>query len=129
MFFKFNKQKTIFNGTIPILPEIFIASVMPMICTCMYNPLDRLRNLCQVQNRIKGSENFFLFISLRERFLTTGTCTYKMPRRNRIPLEHRERIVRAFEDEQGVSWRVTSQKAEFGRDQEVEETTCAWMMK
>ena len=24
----------------------------------------------------------------------------KMPRRNRIPLEHRERIVRAFEDEQ-----------------------------
>ena len=55
-----------------------------------------------MQNRIKGSENFFLFISLRERFLTTGTCTctYKMPRRNRIPLEHRERIVRAFEDEQ-----------------------------
>ena len=84
------------------MPEIFIASVMPMICTCMYNPLDRLRNLCQVQNRIKGSENFFLFISLRERFLTTGTCTctYKMPRRNRIPLEHRERIVRTFEDEQ-----------------------------
>ena len=66
----------------------------------MYNPLDWLRNLCHVQNEIKGSENFFLFISLRERFLTTGTCTYKMPRRNRIPLEHRERIIRAFEDEQ-----------------------------
>ena len=46
---------------------------MDMICTRMYNSLDRLRNLCQVQNRIKGSENFFLFISLRERFLTTGT--------------------------------------------------------
>ena len=44
-----------------------------MICTCMYNSLDRLRNLCQVQNRIEESENFFLFISLRERFLTTGT--------------------------------------------------------
>ena len=73
--------------------EIFIASAMHMICTCMYNPLDRLRNLCQVQI---GS----LFISLRERFLTTGTSTRKMPRRNRIPLEHRERIVRAFEDEQ-----------------------------
>ena len=73
--FKFNKQKTIFNGTIPILPEIFIASAMHMICTRMYNPLDRLRNLCQVQNRIKGSENFFPFISLRERFLTTGTST------------------------------------------------------
>ena len=90
----------IFNGTIPIPPEFFIASVMPMICTCMYNPLDRLRNLCQVQNWIKGSESVFLFISLRERFLTTGTCTYKMPRRNRIPLEHRERESLAFEDEQ-----------------------------
>ena len=30
--------------------------------------------------------------------MNTGTC--KMPRRNRIPLEHRERIVRTFEDEQ-----------------------------
>ena len=38
-FFKFNKQKTIFNGTIPILLEIFIASAMHMMCTCMYNPL------------------------------------------------------------------------------------------
>ena len=66
----------------------------------MYNPLDRLRNLCQVQNGIKGSGNFFLFITLLERFLTTGTSTRKMPQRNRIPLEHRERIVRAFEDEQ-----------------------------
>ena len=31
------------------------------------NPLDRLRNLCHVQNRIKGSEIFscsFLFVSV-----------------------------------------------------------------
>ena len=33
-------------------------------------------------------------------FLTSGTSTRKMPRRNRIPLEHREGLVRAFEDEQ-----------------------------
>ena len=40
--------------------------------------------------------NIFQFTYLlRERFLASG----KMPRRNRIPLEHRERIVRAFEDE------------------------------
>ena len=91
---RFSMEQSLF------LPEISIASAIHMICTCMYNPLDRLRNLCQVQNGIKGSENFFLFISLRERFLTTGTSTSKMPRRNRIPLEHRKRIVRAFEDEQ-----------------------------
>ena len=34
--------------------------------------------------------------SLREGFLTAG----KMPRRNQIPLEHRERIARGFEDEE-----------------------------
>ena len=36
-----------YNGTTPILPHIFIVSAMHMICTCMYNSLDRLRNLCK----------------------------------------------------------------------------------
>ena len=29
------------------LPHIFIVSAMHMICTCMYNSLDGLRNLCK----------------------------------------------------------------------------------
>ena len=128
------------------MPEIFIASAMYLICACIYNPLDRLRNLCQVQNRIKGSENFFLFISLRERFLTIGTSTRKMPRRNQNTSQHREKIVRAFEDEQedyllvsdtlGVNRSMarcivarSSQRAGSRRDQEVEETMCALMMR
>ena len=44
----------------------------------------------------KSLENVLAVHSLRERFLTSS----KMPRRNRIPLEHRERISRAFEDEE-----------------------------
>ena len=44
----------------------------------------------------KNLEKFLPVHGLRERFLTSS----KMLRRNRIPLEHRERIVRAFEDEE-----------------------------
>ena len=50
-----------------------------------------------MQNDIKTLNFFRPVHSLRERFLTSS----KMPRRNRIPLEQRERIVRAFGYEEG----------------------------
>ena len=56
-------------------------------------PPERLCNFFQVQNGIKTLKIFDQFI----RFRMTSS---KMPRRNRTPLEHRERIVRAFDDEE-----------------------------
>ena len=44
----------------------------------------------------KHLENVLPVHLLREHFLTSS----KIPLRNRIPLEHRDRIVRAFEDEE-----------------------------
>ena len=60
------------------------------------------------------------------------------PRRNRIPLEHRERIVRAFEDEDEDYLMVTdtdmvtellhgiSERVEFTKDHEAGGTIFVW---
>ena len=63
-----------------------------MVYECNICPPERLCNFFQVQNGIKTLKNFLPVHSL----LTSS----KMPRRNRMPLEHRERIVRAFDDEE-----------------------------
>ena len=63
-----------------------------VVYECNICPPERLCNFFQVQNGIKTLKIFLPVHSL----LTSS----KMPRRNRIPLEHRERIVRAFDDEE-----------------------------
>ena len=54
---------------------------------------------CKLKNGLKQ----FLEFSCAVRFICASFSTvlylFKMPRRNRIPIEHRERIVCAFEDE------------------------------
>ena len=59
-----------------------------------YKPVYKLKNGLK-----QFLEFFVLYGSSVRLFLLYCILVYKMPRRNRIRIEHRERIVRAFEDE------------------------------
>ena len=59
-----------------------------------YKPVYKLKNGLK-----KFLEFSVLYGSCVRLFLLYCIHLFKMPRRNRIPIEHRKRIVRAFEDE------------------------------
>ena len=53
----------------------------------------------KLKNGLKQFLEFSVLYGSSVRLFYCTVYLYKMPRRNRIPIEHRERIVRAFEDE------------------------------